>query len=91
MAKDKTPLYGAPDLMDRAVLNQRLTQLAFRYLAAGDRAESDRVLADLDRLTAGQPGDNYVIFERLCDYIAEHRSLYVAGPGFQETLAWLNE
>lgn len=72
-------------------LHRKLAELAFRYLAAKSGPEADLVLADLTDLTRDEPGDYYVVFERLCFYIAEHNSMYVEPPTMAEVLAWLGE
>jgi len=76
--------------MEKSELNLKLAELAFRYVAATSGAAADLVLADLTGLTRNEPGDMYVVFERLCFYIAEHNSIYVEPPTMAEVLAWLN-
>jgi hypothetical protein len=77
--------------MEKEILHQKLAELAFRYVAARSGTEADLVLADLTDLTRDEPGDYYVVFERLCLYIAEHNSMYVEPPTMAEVLAWLGK
>lgn len=46
---------------------------------------------ELHGLVSSAPGDYYIVFERACDYIAEHNTMYAEPLKLEELLAWLNE
>jgi hypothetical protein len=72
-------------------LNRKVAELAFRYLAAVSPTQADQIMFELHGLVSSAPGDYYIVFERACDYIAEHNTMYAEPLKLEELLAWLNE
>jgi hypothetical protein len=72
-------------------LSRKVAELAFRYLAAVSPSQADQIMVELHNLVSGVPGDYYIVFERACDYIAEHHTMYAEPLTLAELLDWLNE